>query len=131
MTDKPTLNAFGMVVADMPRALAFYREVGLDIPPEADAQPHVDIALAGGVRLMLDTVETVRAFDPSWEPVSSGRGIGLAFECSSPAVVDEVHERLVGLGYRSHKEPWDAFWGQRYAIVLDPDGNTVDLYANR
>ena len=131
MTDKPTLNAFGMVVADMPRALAFYREVGLDIPPEADTQPHVEIALAGGVRLMLDTMETVRAFDPSWEPVSSGHGIGLAFECASSAMVDEVHERLVGLGYRSHKEPWDAFWGQRYAIVLDPDGNSVDLYANR
>ena len=26
-------------------------------------------------------------------------------------------------------EPFDAFWGQRYATVLDPDGNAVDLFA--
>jgi uncharacterized glyoxalase superfamily protein PhnB len=25
-------------------------------------------------------------------------------------------------------EPWDAFWGQRYAVVHDPDGNGVDLF---
>jgi uncharacterized glyoxalase superfamily protein PhnB len=24
----------------------------------------------------------------------------------------------------------DAFWGQRYATVLDPDGNSVDLFAS-
>jgi catechol 2,3-dioxygenase-like lactoylglutathione lyase family enzyme len=27
------------------------------------------------------------------------------------------------------KEPYDAFWGQRYANVADPDGNAVDLFA--
>ena len=32
-------------------------------------------------------------------------------------------------GHRGHLEPFDAFWGQRYATVLDPDGNGVDLYA--
>ncbi|MFL6036949.1 MAG: glyoxalase, partial [Gaiellaceae bacterium] len=26
-------------------------------------------------------------------------------------------------------EPFDAFWGQRYATVVDPDGNAVDLFA--
>ena len=131
MTDRPTLNAFGMVVADMARALAFYRELGLDIPADADGQPHVDVALAGGVRLMFDPVETVRSFDPSWEPVTGGHGMGMAFECSSPAAVDEVHDRLTARGHRSHMAPWDAFWGQRYATLLDPDGNTVDLYANQ
>lgn len=24
--------------------------------------------------------------------------------------------------------PWDAFWGQRYGILNDPDGNTIDLF---
>jgi len=33
------------------------------------------------------------------------------------------------IGHRAHKAPWDAFWGQRYAQVLDPDGNSVDLFA--
>lgn len=28
------------------------------------------------------------------------------------------------------KEPWDAFWGQRYCSVMDPDGNQIDIFAN-
>ena len=127
----PVLNAFGMVVADMAATLAFYRQLGLDIPADADGQPHVEVSLAGGVRLMFDAVETVRSFDPEWRaPVGSSR-MGLAFECASPAEVDAVHARLTGAGHRSHKDPWDAPWGQRYAMVVDPDGNGVDLYAAR
>jgi uncharacterized glyoxalase superfamily protein PhnB len=36
---------------------------------------------------------------------------------------------LVGAGYRGRLEPFDAFWGQRYVTVLDPDANPVDLFA--
>jgi catechol 2,3-dioxygenase-like lactoylglutathione lyase family enzyme len=129
MTDKPTLDAFGVVVADMPRALAFYRELGLDLPAEADEQPHVEVELGGGVRLMFDTVETIRSFDPDWQPPTGGHRMGMAFQCPDPASVDAIHRRLVGMSHPSHKDPWDAFWGQRYAQLLDPDGNTVDLYA--
>ena len=46
-----------------------------------------------------------------------------------PATVDATHDELVAAGSRSHLAPWDAFWGQRYATVLDPDGNAVDLFA--
>ena len=46
-----------------------------------------------------------------------------------PELVSEATGRLVEAGYRSHVQPFDAFWGQRYATVLDPDGNPVDLYA--
>jgi uncharacterized glyoxalase superfamily protein PhnB len=127
----PTLDAFGLVVADMAAALAFYRLLGLDIPAEADDAPHVDVDLGGGVRLMFDTVDTIRSFDPDWQPPSGGHRVGLAFRCPTPDAVDEVHARLVAAGHQSHKEPWDAFWGQRYAMLRDPDGNGVDLYADR
>lgn len=129
MADNPTLNAFGIVVDDMARSLAFYRALGLDLPDDTDGQPHVEAALGGGVRLMFDTVEIVRSFDPDWEPPAGGHRIALAFECAGPDAVNAAHDRLVGLGYRSHKAPWDAVWGQRYAVLLDPDGNKVDLYA--
>ena len=62
-------------------------------------------------------------------PPSGGARIGLAFLCDSPADVDRVYAELTGLGYEGHKEPWDAFWGQRYALIRDPDGNSVDLFA--
>ena len=55
--------------------------------------------------------------------------VGLAVECESPADVDAVWQQLISLGVELVREPWDAFWGQRYASVKDPDGNNVDLYA--
>ncbi|MDG9701158.1 VOC family protein [Streptomyces sp. DH37] len=125
----PRLDLFGLVVADMAASLAFYRRLGLDIPADADGQPHVEAALPGGLRIAWDTVDTVRSFDPGWTPPSGGDRIGLAFLCDDPADVDRQYAALTRAGYTGHKAPWDAFWGQRYATVLDPDGNGVSLFA--
>jgi catechol 2,3-dioxygenase-like lactoylglutathione lyase family enzyme len=125
---KARLDLIGIVVKDMGRSLAFYRELGMDVPEDADGQPHVEATLPGGLRLAWDTVETIRSFLPDWQPPSGGQRIGLAFLLDSPADVDAAYERLVSLGYDGHKEPWDAPWGQRYALVRDPDGNGVDLF---
>lgn len=123
------LDAIGLVVQDMARSLAFYRELGLELPSDADDQPHVEATIAGGLRLLLDTVETVRSFDPQWTPSSGGPRMGLAFLMDTPADVDLLYERLISLGYEGHLAPWDAFWGQRYAGIRDPDGNGIDLFA--
>jgi catechol 2,3-dioxygenase-like lactoylglutathione lyase family enzyme len=123
------LDFIGLVVEDMAASLAFYRQLGLDVPPEADSEGHVEAQLPGGLRLGWDTVEIVHSFDPDWTKPTGGKKIGLAFLCDSPAEVDATYAGLVEQGYRGHKEPWDAFWGQRYAIVLDPDGNDVSLFA--
>ena len=122
-------DAIGLVVADMARSLAFYRALGLEIPADANAEPHAEATLPGGIRILWDTVETIRSFEPDWTPPSGGQRIGLAFACHDPAEVDSVYARLVDAGYDGHKEPWDAFWGQRYATVHDPDGIGVDLFA--
>lgn len=125
----PRFDLVGIVVADIPTSLAFYRRLGLDIPTEADTEPHVEVALPGGLRLAWDSQETIRSFDDSWTPPSGGHRIALAFACDGPADVDEAYASLTAAGYRGHRQPWDAFWGQRYAIVLDPDGNHVELFA--
>jgi uncharacterized glyoxalase superfamily protein PhnB len=121
-------DALGVVVADLPRALAFYRRLGLEFPEGAESEQHVEAALPGGLRLMLDAEEVIRSFDPDWQR-PSGNSIVLAFRCDSSADVDAVYAELTGAGYESHKEPWDAFWGMRYAQVRDPDGHLVDLFA--
>jgi catechol 2,3-dioxygenase-like lactoylglutathione lyase family enzyme len=123
------LNVVGIVVADMARSLAFYRRLGLDVPESEDKSPHVEHVLPSGVKLAWDTVETIQSFDPEWTPPTGGSRLSLSFECAAPTEVDRVHDELVAAGYTSHKAPWDAFWGMRYAIVHDPDGNGVDLYA--
>ncbi len=123
----PQLNAIGLVASDMARSIRFYRLLGLDVPETPD-EPHVDTFLPNGVRFMLDTEDTVRSFRPDWAR-ATGNQLALAFECDSPAEVDEVYRRMVGAGFHGEKEPWDAFWGQRYAQLQDPDGVPVDLYA--
>lgn len=122
------LDAIGLVVADMPRSLAFYRRLGLEFPPDADEQGHVETTLPGGLRLLWDTVEIVRSFDEDWQPPTGGHRAAFAFRCDTPADVDATYEELVAAGSEGHNEPWDAYWGQRYATVLDPDGNAVDLF---
>ena len=119
----------GIVVADMAASLAFYRRLGLDIPPEADREPHVDVSVGDGLSLVWDTVDVIRSFDPGWAPPTGGPGTALAFRCDSPAEVDRLYAELTGAGYHGQRPPWDAFWGQRYATVHDPDGNAVDLLA--
>lgn len=121
------LDLVGIVVEDMARSLAFYRLLGLEIPAEADAEGHVEI-VSGGMRLAWDTREVILSFNDEW-PEPTGHRVGLAFLCDSPAEVDMLHNAVTAAGYGSHKVPWDAFWGQRYAVVVDPDGNLVDLFA--
>jgi catechol 2,3-dioxygenase-like lactoylglutathione lyase family enzyme len=123
----PQLNALGIVVSDMARSIRFYRLLGLDVP-EQPGEGHVDTFLPNGVRFMLDTEETVRSFRPDWAR-ATGNQLGLALECESAGEVDEVYGRVTGAGFHGEKEPWDAFWGQRYAQLLDPDRVPVDLYA--
>ena len=124
-----TFNAIGIVAADMAASLAFYRKLGLSIPAEADDAPHAEASLPGGVRLMWDTLETINSFDPEFSPAKGDGRISLAFQCADPAEVDATYAAMTAAGYEGHKQPWDAFWGQRYAVLHDPDGNGVDLYA--
>jgi catechol 2,3-dioxygenase-like lactoylglutathione lyase family enzyme len=123
----PQLNAVGIVTSDMARSIAFYRLLGLDVPETPD-EGHVDTFLRNGVRFMLDSEDVVRSFRPEWRR-ETGNQVGLALECASAAEVDELYARVLDAGFDGEKEPWDAFWGQRYAQLRDPDGVPVDLYA--
>jgi uncharacterized glyoxalase superfamily protein PhnB len=124
----PRIAVIELVVEDMGRSFAFYRRLGLDIPDSADAEPHVEVALPGGLKLAWDSVETIRSFDPDYEQPGVSQ-IALAFECDGPAGVDATYAELTDAGYKGERAPWDAFWGQRYATVADPDRNHVDLFA--
>lgn len=124
----PQFDLIGLVVADMGAALDFYRKLGLAVPSGVDGEPHVEVPLPGGLRLAFDTVATIQSFS-SWSPPSGGHRIALAFKCAEPSEVDSTYADLVGAGHEGHVEPFDAFWGHRYATVHDPDGNAVELFA--
>ena len=127
---KLRLALIELVVSDMAATLAFYRRLGLEIPPEADGEPHVDVEFGGGIRLAWDSEGTIRSFNPDWSaPTGGGHRAALAFACETPAEVDAAWADMTGAGYEGHLKPWDAFWGMRYAVLHDPDGTPVDLFA--
>ena len=127
----PRLDLIGVVVSDLNKSVDFYRRLGLEFPedPDPEGHGHVEATLPGGLRFALDTEETVRSFDPDWQPPVKGHRMAIAFLCESPSDVDRVHRELIDAGAGNYKEPWDAVWGQRYAQVTDPDGNFLDLFA--
>ena len=129
MDDSLKLEQVNLVVRDMDAAVAFYRRLGLNIPdaPAAWAEwdPHHRNAVKEGdaVEFELDS----RPFAQQWNPgIGDGRAV-LTFRTPDRETVDKIHADLTGAGYRSQLEPWDAFWGARFAIVEDPDGNAVGL----
>jgi uncharacterized glyoxalase superfamily protein PhnB len=121
----PSLDAIGITSADLDRTRAFYALLGVEI---AAGDDHVEATTPSGVRLMFDTEDVMRSFRPEWTR-ATGNTVSLAFECASPAEVDAVYAQVVAAGFHGEKEPWDAFWGQRYAQIADPDGTPVDLFA--
>jgi catechol 2,3-dioxygenase-like lactoylglutathione lyase family enzyme len=125
----PRFDAIGLVASDMAASVAFYRRLGFVFPEGAEGEPHVEADLPGGLRLLLDTEATVRSFHAGWQPPQGGSRASLALLCAGPEEVDTVYEELVAAGHHGELKPWDAFWGQRYATVQDPDGNGVDLFA--
>jgi catechol 2,3-dioxygenase-like lactoylglutathione lyase family enzyme len=122
------LDMIGIVCADVDASLRFYRALGMDAPESSGGEPYVECTLPGGIRMSWNALSMAKEIDPSWEE-PRGHRMGLAYLCDSPAHVDQLHAALVELGYASHMAPWDAFWGQRYAQIVDPDGNLVDLFA--
>jgi uncharacterized glyoxalase superfamily protein PhnB len=115
----------GVVSSDLARSVDFYRLVGIPLPDAED--DHVEVELENGMRFALDSLELMKSLGHWEEPIGHRMGIGINAE--TPAGVDEAYQAIVAAGFEGKTQPFDAFWGQRYAQVLDPDGNPVDIYA--
>lgn len=114
----------------MAKSLRFYRLLGLDIPEELDSETQAEYRAPNGFVLSWSLESMfVELGGPKWANLPGRGRMRLAFECESPEEVDGVYAKLITEGYASEAEPWDAFWGQRFAQVLDPDGAQLDLYA--
>lgn len=122
-----TLDAIGVVATDVAASIDFYRRVGVPFPEDVAMEEHVECPLGSGMRLMIDSEESVRGFDPTYRPVVGTR-VAFAARLAGPAEVDALYAELDADGH-GKVSPWDAPWGMRYASVQDPDGQQVDLYA--
>ncbi|MGI5152001.1 VOC family protein [Plantactinospora sp. CA-294935] len=126
---KPTMNTIDLIVSDLDASITFYRMLGLEFQIDERTPGHAGCDLPGGPHLMLDTEKLTGTVRPGWTRAVGSPPVFLAFELPEPAAVDAAYAELTGAGHRGSREPWNTFWGMRYATVLDPDGNGIDLYA--
>ena len=125
----PVFSEFNLVVQDMEATVAFYRRLGLTIPETEPAwnRHHRKAILPEGIELDFDSVEFARLWNRGWQGAAGG-GMGvLGFRLPSREAVDRLYAELTAAGYAGQQPPYDAFWGARFAIVSDPDGNAVGL----
>lgn len=112
-----------LVVQDLDATLRFYRLLGWEIdPPEGEPHTAVDF---GAVSVAFDQVDFARRWNTGAQ-IGSG-GIVLGLSVAKRADVDELWKRMTGAGYGGQQPPYDTFWGSRYAVLADPDGNPVGL----
>lgn len=122
------LNAVGVTTSDMKKTLSFYKLLGFKFTDYKENDDHVEPeTLTGSARLMIDAKEIVKEIID--EDPKPGNHSSFAILYDTPAEIDEIVTKVKAAGFKVSKEPWDAFWGQRYAVVEDPDGYKVDLYA--
>jgi predicted lactoylglutathione lyase len=133
MTTPLALEQINIVVRDMERSVAFYRLLGVTIEAMRGeewaewARHHVNGTASNGVRVEFDSVAFAKQWNPGLDETRLGSAVIPIFHVLGREEVDRIHARVTAAGHRSHKDPEDAFWGARYAIVEDPDGNSVGI----
>jgi len=121
------LHMLNVVTADLAASLDFYRRLGVAMPAVDDDDVHVELPQPGGFSLEIDTHGSARIWHAGFRADPAGVGVVLGFRLPSSEAVDERYAELTAAGYTGRQPPFDAFWGARYAIVADPDGNDVGL----
>ena len=119
------LNQLNLVVRDMEASAAFYRRLGLEI--EDSGPDHRTAPNAGAFDFDLDSRSFAKIWNSATPDTPGMSSVVIGFGVTSREEVDRLYAELTAAGYRGQQRPYDAFWGARYAIVEDPDGNPVGL----
>lgn len=120
------LDQVNIVVRDMEAMSDFYERLGVAIRsglPEWAAH-HRNSGTVDGIDIDLDSEQFAAVWNEGWP---GGSGVVLGFRVDTREEVDRLFEDLTAGGYTGQQVPYDAFWGSRYAVVADPDGNSVGL----
>ena len=122
------LDALGVVSKDMKKSVQFYSLLGFEFPEIPDDAMHIEAKRQNdSVRFMIDNHDMIK--DHSGIDAKPSNFSAFAILCDSVADVDMIVQKVKEAGFTVAREPWDAMWGQRYAVIIDPDGYGVDLFA--
>ena len=126
---EPRITLITLGVADLTRAVAFYRD-GLGwTPSSASVEGDVAFFQLNGMVLALwgraDLARDAQLADPGgWG------GMALAQNQASRERVDEVVARAVAAGATVLKAPEETDWGGYSGYVADPDGHAWEIAHN-
>ena len=125
------LYMLGLIVQDMGKALEFYRRLGLAIPEGSEEKTHVEVKMGSGLTFFLDSSPA------RWDPrlvkrddrveATDGYRTILEFYLKTRGAVDAKYAELTDFGYQSHRAPYETSFGMYFAMIRDPDGNTILL----
>lgn len=126
----------GLIVKDMEAAVTFYRRLGLAVPDGSETRSHVQIKMESGLTLFLDTQPW--RWDPqlgaavNHQPGSAGHSYPfiLEFYLKDQATLEARYAELVEYGYQGFRQPYLTPFGMYFAMIKDPDGNTILLSAD-
>lgn len=124
------LNQLNVVAQDFDATIEFYRRLGINVtivPESPEGIRHARATLPNGIRLEFDNLTLAQAYNAAWRRAEGSSRAVIGFMLPTRQAVDQRYADLVSAGYVGRQPPYDAFWGQRYAIVSDPDGNDVGL----
>ena len=122
------IDAVGVTSGNLQKTADFYKALGFQFPEFKADEDHLEpVTPDGSARLMIDSKTLIKAM--LGEEPKPGNHSSFAILYKSPAEVDRVAAEVKAAGFSVVSDPWDASWGQRYAIVQDPDGYKVDLFA--
>jgi len=132
---RPILDQINIVSGDVEASIEFYRRLGVDIPERQiwrtpSGAHHVTAAEREdlGFTFDLDSTTFAAIWNGGWKGRADLRGrVVIGFGLPTRAAVDDLYRAMTGAGHRGLQEPYDAFWGARYAVLEDPDGIAVGL----
>ena len=127
---KVSFDGLNLVVKHMEATLTFYRRLGVEIPDDAvwstpSGIHHVNLHETGEHGLSFDSHALAKQYNAGFA-AERGRVL-IGFRVETREAVDALWTELVGFQHQGLQEPFDAFWGARYAIIEDPDGNPVGI----
>lgn len=123
------LYMVGVIVADMGRAVEFYRRLGVDIAEGAESKVHVEVKMSG-LTFFLSTTAINARWDPARAEITgTGYRMILEFYLKTREEIDAKYAEMIGYGYHSHIAPFETPFNAYFAMIDDPDGNTVLLSA--
>lgn len=131
MDERVTLAKINIVARDVAASVDFYRRVGLTFDDDLGDPGDIQHALAYDTEFSIDNVRLAELYNAEWRTAETPNSVLLTAQLPTRRAVDERYAELTTAGHRGLQAPWDAFWGARYAVVADPDGNSVGLESPR